>query len=132
MKQLLIFSLIMLVSCDGNNSGPNPFESQDGTKTKVKEEPSSIKLYKQEDLALACLEGCRHSHDIFTNAKTIRKNSISLTLDQLDSIHKQCIQNCGSIVLRIPEYTTVEPIPEAVNIEEPQEEEEENSFEDLE
>lgn len=102
MSKLMILSLALLFSCT-KETNINPFES---SKDSIPES-RTIKLYKEVDLNRSCLAGCQHSHSILKNAKIIKTNSVSLNIDQLNSIYNQCQEDCKSISSRITEHSTI-------------------------
>lgn len=85
MKIISLLSLFLLISCGDDLS------EELSTKNEVKKK---VLVSKVMSMNQHCLKGCNFYFDLLRTSKKLNKDSISLTMDQLNDIQNNCLNSC--------------------------------------
>lgn len=124
MKIISLLFISLLISC-GDDLGDD---------TSTKEVKKTVKISKVMSMNQHCLKGCNFYFDILRTSKKLNKDSISLTMDQLNGIQNNCLNSCVYKVIGEQKEELVETISEkeesTIDTSKKVNKKEENLFED--
>lgn len=88
MKFIYLIFIFLLTSCSDSS-----FEDSSVEETYDEREEILVD-FSSKDITKACNEGCLYNYRIYTVAKSLKKDAVSLTQSQLDSIKNSCNYYC--------------------------------------
>ena len=109
--------------------------NRDSEKTEIIEEEKSF--FSRNEIIKSCIEGCKYNYRIYTTAKSLKKDSISLNKAQLISIKNSCNFFCEKKIFKTLKVSSPkkEPKKEVTPFEEVEKKKKDNleitPFEDL-